>query len=109
MQQSHAEVEKLEAWAEDLKQGLEQEIKELDKQIKDARKAASIAGNLEQKLAAQKETRTLESKRNKLRRDLYERQDAIESERNDLIEDLEQHLQQKVDTSTLFLLRWSLY
>ena len=104
-----AEVEKLEAWAEDLKQGLEQEIKELDKQIKDARKAASIAGNLEQKLAAQKETRTLESKRNKLRRDLYERQDAIESERNELIEDLEQHLQQKVDTSTLFLLRWSLH
>ncbi|MDX9863011.1 MAG: SNF2-related protein, partial [Rhodospirillales bacterium] len=36
-----AEVEKLDVWADDLKVGLENEIKELDKQIKDVRRRAT--------------------------------------------------------------------
>ena len=37
------EVLKLDRWSEDLKQGLEREIKEIDKQIREARKVAALA------------------------------------------------------------------
>ena len=64
-----AEAEKLDGWAEDLKLGLEREIKELDRQIKEARKAARVAVSLEEKLAAQKRMKSLESERNNRHRD----------------------------------------
>jgi hypothetical protein len=43
------ETEKLEGWADDLKFGLEREIKEIDRQIKEARRAATAALTLEEK------------------------------------------------------------
>jgi hypothetical protein len=46
-----AEIEKLEGWADDLKLGLEREIKEIDRQIKESRRAAKTASTLEEKLA----------------------------------------------------------
>ena len=45
-----AEADKLDGWADDLKIGLEREIKELDRQIKEARRAATAALTLEEKL-----------------------------------------------------------
>jgi adenine-specific DNA-methyltransferase len=45
-----AEADKLDGWADDLKVGLEREIKELDRQIKEARRAATTALTLEEKL-----------------------------------------------------------
>lgn len=56
-----AEAEKLDGWADDLKLGLEREIKELDRQIKEARRAATIASTLEEKLAGQKQIKALET------------------------------------------------
>jgi len=38
-----AEADKLDGWADDLKVGLEREIKEIDRQIKEARRAATSA------------------------------------------------------------------
>ena len=49
-----AEAAKLDNWADDLKIGLEREIKDIDRQIKEARRAASAALTLEDKLAGQK-------------------------------------------------------
>jgi adenine-specific DNA-methyltransferase len=48
-----AEADKLDGWAEDLKLGLEREIKELDRQIREARRAATAAMTLEEMLAGQ--------------------------------------------------------
>lgn len=102
------EVEKLDAWADDLKLGLEQEIKGIDIQIKEVRRTAATSPTLEKKLAHQKQQRELEAKRSKLRRELFVRQDDIESERNDLIEQLEGQLQQQVEEQTLFTIEWEL-
>lgn len=102
------EVQKLDAWADDLKLGIEQEIKEIDRQIKDVRRSAASAPTLEEKLSLQKQQRELEAKRNKLRRELFIRQDAIESERNALIDQLESQLQQQVQEQTLFTVAWTL-
>lgn len=102
------EVEKLDAWADDLKLGLEQEIKGIDAEIKDVRRTAATSPTLEEKLAHQKQQRELETKRSKLRRELFARQDEIESERNGLIEQLEGQLQQQVEEQTLFTVEWEL-
>lgn len=102
------EVEKLDAWADDLKLGLEQEIKGIDAEIKDVRRTAATSPTLEEKLAHQKKQRELETKRSKLRRELFARQDEIESERNGLIEQLEGQLQQQVEEQTLFTVEWEL-
>ena len=102
------EVQKLDAWADDLKLGIEQEIKEIDRQIKEVRRTAASAPTLEEKLSWQKQQRELEAKRTKLRRELFDRQDAIEAERNDLINQLEEKLHQVVQEQTLFTFEWTL-
>ncbi|MEI6747311.1 MAG: hypothetical protein WCL34_15215 [Methylococcaceae bacterium] len=102
------EVEKLDAWADDLKLGLEQEIKEIDREIKEVRRTASGSPTLEEKLHWQKQQRELETKRSKLRRELFVNQDKIDAQRNDLIEELEKQLEQKVEERTLFKIEWVL-
>ena len=102
------EVQKLDAWADDLKLGIEQEIKEIDRQIKEVRRTAASAPTLEEKLSWQKQQRELEAKRTKLRRELFNRQDTIEEERNELINQLETKLHQAVEEQTLFTVEWEL-
>lgn len=102
------EVQKLDAWADDLKLGLEQEIKEIDREIKEVRRTAATSPTLDEKLSWQKKQRELESKRSKLRRELFARQDEVEAQRNDLISQLEMQLQQQVEERTLFTIEWEL-
>lgn len=102
------EVAKLDAWADDLKLGLEQEIKAIDGEIKELRRIAATAATLEEKLDYQKLQRELEGKRSKLRRELFARQDEIEEERNALIDQLEAQLKQHVVEQTLFTVEWEL-
>lgn len=102
------EVEKLDAWADDLKLGLEQEIKALDAEIKTARRIAATSPTLEEKLNHQKHQRELETKRSKLRRELFARQDEVEGRRNDVIAQLERQLQQQVQERVLFTIEWEL-
>ncbi|HFX1778182.1 TPA: SNF2-related protein [Pseudomonas aeruginosa] len=102
------EVQKLDAWADDLKLGLEQEIKEIDREIKEVRRTAATSPTLEEKLSWQKKQRELEGKRSRLRRELFTRQDEVEAQRNDLISQLEVQLQQQVEERTLFTVEWEL-
>lgn len=102
------EVEKLDAWADDLKLGLETEIKEIDREIKELRRTSATSPTLDEKLHWQKQQRELESKRNKLRRALFDRQDEIEAQRNGLIEQLETQLQQQIQEKLLFSIEWEL-
>jgi hypothetical protein len=102
------ELLKLDAWADDLKLGLEQEIKSIDVEIKDVRRLAATSPTLEGKLSWQKKQRELEARRGKLRRDLFARQDEVEAQHNDLITQLEGQLQQQVEEHTLFTIEWEL-
>ena len=103
-----AEVQKLDAWADDLKVGLENEVKELDREIKDVRRTATVAATLEEKLHWQKRQRELEDKRNQLRRRIFDRQDEIDAQRSRLIEDLEGRLASSACLKKLFAIQWSL-
>jgi adenine-specific DNA-methyltransferase len=103
-----AEADKLDGWADDLKIGLEREIKDLDRQIKEARRAAVAALSLEEKLAGQKQVKSLESQRHTRRRALFDAQDEIDRKRGQLIEEIEGKLQQRTALETLFTIRWKI-
>lgn len=103
-----AEVQKLDAWADDLKSGLENEVKELDREIKDVRRTASVSATLDEKLHWQKRQRELEDKRNQLRRKIFDRQDDIDAQRNQLIEELEGRLSRQVTLKNIFVIQWEL-
>ena len=103
-----AEVQKLDAWADDLKVGLENEVKELDREIKDVRRTATVAATLEEKLHWQKRQRELEDKRNQLRRKIFDRQDEIDGRRNQLIEALESRLTKQTQNQKIFTVQWEL-
>ena len=100
------EVNKLDDWADDLKEGIEVSIKELDKEIKDVRREAKIAPTLEEKLTLQKQQKRLESQRNKSRRELFDKQDEVDERREALIESLEGKLNKKITVETLFAVKW---
>jgi adenine-specific DNA-methyltransferase len=102
------EAVKLDGWADDLKLGLEREIKDLDRQIKDARRAATAALTLEDKLAGQKQVKALEAQRNTKRRALFDAQDDIDRQREKLIADIEGRLEQKTAMKELFTIAWRL-
>jgi len=103
-----AEVQKLDRWSDDLKSGLERELKELDATLRDQRKLAVIAVTLADKLIAQREIQDLEKRRNKKRRDLYDEQDRIDDQRAELISGLERQLATTCDLTPRFTLRWTL-
>lgn len=103
-----AEADKLDGWADDLKIGLEREIKELDRQIKEARRTATTALTLENKLNGQKQIKALEAQRNQKRRSLFDAQDELDRQRDELIARIEGKLQQYVRSQALFQLRWRL-
>ena len=103
-----AEADKLDGWADDLKVGLEREIKEFDRQIKEARRAATTAPTLEEKLAAQKQIRAIEAQRNQKRKTLFDAQDQVDKQREELIDKIEGKLTQSVRTEVLFTLRWTM-
>jgi predicted RNase H-like nuclease (RuvC/YqgF family) len=102
------EVQKLDAWADDLKVGLEQEIKEMDRQISEVRRTASAAPTLDEKLHWQRQQRELEQRRTRLRRELFDRQDEVEAGRNRLIDELEAQLIQESRVDPLFTIQWAL-
>lgn len=103
-----AEADKLDGWADDLKVGLEREIKEIDRQIKEARRASTVALTLEEKLAGQKQVKALEAQRNEKRRSLFDAQDKVDQQREELIRNIEGKLTQKAVLDNLFVIRWRL-
>lgn len=101
-----AEAEKLDAWSEDLKTGLEKEIKDLDKKIREFRGTARKASNLDEKLQLRKYLHGLEKQRGEKRRELFSKQDEVDSRREELIFELENSLKQKVKVKELFRISW---
>ena len=102
------ELDKLEGWADDMKSAFEFDIKELDRTIKEARRTSALAATLEEKLACQKRIKDLESQRNSKRKSLFDAQDEIDERKSSLIGDVEERLQQSVEMTEMFAIRWSL-
>jgi adenine-specific DNA-methyltransferase len=102
------EVEKLDDWADDFKERLEKEIKTLDKEIREKRKEASKAPTLAEKLQIQQTIRNLEKQRAKKRHTLFEEEDRIDAERDQVILTHSQSIQPQLNTTPLFQVRFKI-
>lgn len=102
------EVTKLDRWSEDLKLGLEQEIKDLDQEIREAKRASSSAASLADKLVHQRVIKALQTTRNQKRKDLFVAQDEVEARRDKLITDIEARMAQGQQQTAIFRIRWRL-
>jgi superfamily II DNA or RNA helicase len=100
------EIEKLEKWSEDIKEQLENELKELDKEIKAKKKEARLAEELNEKVFLHREAKEIEKKRNEKRRQLFDAQDEVDQRKENLIEELEKRLKQTIEVSEVFTIRW---
>ncbi len=103
-----AESDKLDRWADDLKDNLERELKEIEFEIREAKKAKRLAGDLPGKVASQKRVNELEQQRNHKKRTLFEAQDQIEQRKDTLISAIEARLQQQTSREEIFTVRWRL-
>jgi adenine-specific DNA-methyltransferase len=101
-----AESVKVYGWADDLRVGLQWEIKELDYQIRGARRAAAIALTLEEKLASQKQIKALEAQRNQKRRHLFDAEDQAGEQYDELMGKTREKMQQQTELHELFTIRW---
>jgi superfamily II DNA or RNA helicase len=103
-----AEADKLDRWADDLKVALEHEIKDFDRQIKEAKRAATLTLTLQEKLAGQKQIKALEAQRNSKRKSLFDAQDEVDVRRERLIADIEGKLSQTAASHHVLAVRWRL-
>jgi len=101
------EMEKLEGWAGDLKEGLETELKEIDREIKETKREAQLVPSLEGKVVLHKRIKELESRRAEKRRGLFEAQDAVDSRKDSLLTEIEARLTQSVEKAELFTIKWT--
>jgi hypothetical protein len=102
------EVAKLDRWSEDVKLGLEQEIKDLDHQIREAKRASATAATLAEKLTHQRTLKNLQAARNQKRKDLFAAQDEVEARRDGLISNIEGRLKRDEKLESIFSIRWRL-
>jgi adenine-specific DNA-methyltransferase len=101
------EMDKVEAWGDDLKAGLELEIKDLDLQMKAAKRAKVLAATLEEKLVLEKDYRALTKKRDAARLREHEAQDEIDARSSEIIEKAEAKLKSTERIEGLFRIKWS--
>lgn len=102
------EIDKLDNWATDQKESLEICLNKLDEELKIKRKEAKRIIDIKEKIKAQKEIISLETKRKNMRNDLYKSQDEVEKQKQKLIEKIEARLQQTSTEEELFTIRWEL-
>jgi adenine-specific DNA-methyltransferase len=100
------EIDKLDPWADDLKEGLERDIKELNAEIAQVDKQAKLAPDLQGKLALQTKKKELEATRKRKQCELFENQDEIEARKERLLAEVEARLKQEVEKAELFTIAW---
>lgn len=102
------ETEKLEGWAEDRRIALDIRIKQLDQEIREARKAARQLPSLQEKLNAKRALKQLEQNRDRLMLDYHEEKKRIDAEEDRLLTEIEAALEITPQRQRLFAIRWRL-
>jgi superfamily II DNA or RNA helicase len=102
------ELEKLDRWGEDRRNSLKLALKDLDEEIKLAKKNAKLAPNLPEKLKLEKVRKQLEADRDEAWRSFDVAGKEIERSKDQLIDQIEQRLNKEIQEQELFLIRWEL-
>jgi hypothetical protein len=100
------ERERLEKWAEDMVLAAQKELEDTGARLKLLNRQARQAVTAEEQAAAQRQIRELERQRRKQRQAIFDVEDQIEGQRDELIGALEQRLAQRTVVEPLFSMRW---
>ncbi|WP_305155191.1 SNF2-related protein [uncultured Alistipes sp.] len=100
------EMEKLDNWAEDVKAGLERELRDLDAEIKLRKSESKKISRLEEKVRLQRLIKELEKRRSEKRLNLYQAQDEVDAKKETLLAKVEAMLAQKIAQKKLITFHW---
>lgn len=100
------ERDKLEKWAEDKLVAAEEVLKNTKARINQLKRDARKAATLQEQAGIQQEISSLEKQQRRQRQEIFAVEDEIIDKRDQLIESLQQRLQERTETTTLFTLRW---
>lgn len=101
------ESEKLDAYAADLERAFEAEVKALEAEIRDAKKA--LRGSklpMADKVAEKRRIGTLEAKRDKMKAEFFDRRAAIRAEVEAMLDQIQENLKIQPTLTPLFTIRW---
>ncbi|MEK6749948.1 MAG: SNF2-related protein [Pseudomonadota bacterium] len=99
---------KLERWADDRRRALEMEVKELDSQIRDMKKAARGLANLQEKIDARRRIKHKETERDNAMVAYQQAKKKIEADEDKLLDDIEAKLTPRHEIEALFCVPWTL-
>jgi len=102
------EMDKLDHWAEDRRATLKAELDELDETIKATKKATRLAPNLPDKLERQRELRKLEARRDDAWRTYDAASRDVDRQKDTLLDEISQRLEQLIEEERVFTIRWRL-
>lgn len=101
------ESRKLEKWAEDKVFAAEKELQDAKARILELKREARSAESPEQQHRIQTQIQELEKSKRRLRQRIFEVEDEIIEERDQMIADLEARLKQDISKQELFTVRWA--
>lgn len=102
------EMEKLDNWAEDVKAGLEKELRDLDAEIKLRKSESKKTSRLDEKVRLQRLIKDLEKRRSDKRLNLYQAQDEVDEKKETLLATVEAMLAQKIEQTKLVTFHWNI-
>ena len=102
------EMEKLDNWADDVKAGLEKELRDLDAEIKLRKSESKKTSRLDEKVRLQRLIKDLEKRRSEKRLNLYQAQDDVDSKKEELLSKVEAMLAQKIEQTKLITFHWKI-
>lgn len=101
------ESENLDHYAEDLERAFEGEIKAVEAEIREAKKAmrgSTLA--MAEKLAEKKRINSLEARRDKLKREFFDRREKIRADVEVMLDKIQESLKVEPSLMPLFTIRW---
>lgn len=103
------ETEKLDAYADDIEQAAETQIKQMETEIRAAKKAlrGNVAVTLEDKVREQRRIKALEAEADELKLATFQRRKAVRAEMDDRLDTIAQALKAVPTITPLITLRWS--
>lgn len=101
------ENEKLDAYADDLERAFETEVKALEAEIREAKKALRGSQQpMAQKLTEKRRIGTLEASRDKMKAEFFDRRAAIRAEVEAMLDQIQESLKIEPTLMPLFTIRW---
>lgn len=102
------ELKKLDGWADDQIASSEKALRDVKKRIRELRNESSKATDLSEQARLQGQISDLERSQRKLRQEIFDVEDRILAQRDELVSIIRGKLKQQTTNTPLFSIRWTL-